>query len=250
MIKASPAAAARACASPGTTPRSREGFDRLASRGRVLLRRRPHLDREIRHRAAPYRDPGAGRQAWQLPSIWASANARSSGATRRSSRRRRRRSSTPRPARRHGRAGRRAGQGGRIIHSAGTVEFIVDAERNFYFLEMNTRLQVEHPVTELITGIDLVEQMIRVAAGEKLSITQDDMQHQGLGDREPALRRGSLSQLPAFDRGGSRAMSPAAGRHAMRTTRLRCATTPACREGGEISMFYDPMIAKLMRLGR
>ena len=125
--------------------------------------------------------------------------------------------------------------------SAGTVEFIVDGEKNFYFLEMNTRLQVEHPVTELITGIDLVEQMIRVAYGEKLSISQSD-----IGINGWAME----SRLYAED--PYRGFLPSIGR----LTRYRppaevAEETHAVRndtgvyEGGEISMFYDPMIAKL-----
>ncbi|MEO9827370.1 MAG: acetyl/propionyl/methylcrotonyl-CoA carboxylase subunit alpha [Paracoccaceae bacterium] len=125
--------------------------------------------------------------------------------------------------------------------SAGTVEFIVDGERNFYFLEMNTRLQVEHPVTELITGIDLVEQMIRVAAGEELSIKQSDVGINGWAME---------SRLYAED--PYRGFLPSIGR----LTRYRppeevAEESRAVRndtgvfEGGEISMFYDPMIAKL-----
>jgi len=125
--------------------------------------------------------------------------------------------------------------------SAGTVEFIVDGDRKFYFLEMNTRLQVEHPVTELITGVDLVEQMIRVAAGEKLSITQDDVKLNGWAVE---------SRLYAED--PYRGFLPSIGRLSRYRPPAEVATEDhAVRndtgvfEGGEISMFYDPMIAKL-----
>ena len=125
--------------------------------------------------------------------------------------------------------------------SAGTVEFIVDGDRNFYFLEMNTRLQVEHPVTELITGVDLVEQMIRVAAGEALPFAQKDLKINGWAME---------SRLYAED--PYRGFLPSIGR----LTRYRppaeeATPTRAVRndtgvfEGGEISMYYDPMIAKL-----
>ncbi len=129
--------------------------------------------------------------------------------------------------------------------SAGTVEFIVDGARNFYFLEMNTRLQVEHPVTELITGIDLVEQMIRVAAGEKLSFDQADVKLNGW-----ALE----SRLYAED--PYRNFLPSIGRLTRYRPPAEVATaTHAVRndtgvyEGGEISMYYDPMIAKVCSWG-
>ena len=125
--------------------------------------------------------------------------------------------------------------------SAGTVEFIVDGDRNFYFLEMNTRLQVEHPVTELITGVDLVEQMIRVAYGEKLKIKQSDLKINGWAME---------SRLYAED--PYRGFLPSIGRLTRYRPPVEEATkTRAVRndtgvfEGGEISMYYDPMIAKL-----
>ncbi len=125
--------------------------------------------------------------------------------------------------------------------SAGTVEFIVDSDRNFYFLEMNTRLQVEHPVTELITGVDLVEQMIRVAAGEKLPFAQSDLKINGWAME---------SRLYAED--PYRNFLPSIGRLTRYRPSVEEATpvravrndTGVC-EGGEISMYYDPMIAKL-----
>src|SRR6056297_1492113 len=129
--------------------------------------------------------------------------------------------------------------------SAGTVEFIVDGDRNFYFLEMNTRLQVEHPVTELITGVDLVEQMIRVAAGEKLSLSQADVKLNGWAME---------SRLYAED--PYRNFLPSIGR----LTQYRppeeldiegavVRNDTGVYEGGEISMYYDPMIAKLCTWG-
>ena len=125
--------------------------------------------------------------------------------------------------------------------SAGTVEFIVDGDRNFYFLEMNTRLQVEHPVTELITGVDLVEQMIRVAYGETLPFAQDDLKINGWAME---------SRLYAED--PYRGFLPSIGRLSRyRPPAEEATSTRAVRndtgvfEGGEISMYYDPMIAKL-----
>ena len=126
--------------------------------------------------------------------------------------------------------------------SAGTVEFIVDGARNFFFLEMNTRLQVEHPVTELITGVDLVEQMIRVASGEPLPFRQEDLKINGWAME---------SRLYAED--PYRNFLPSIGR----LTRYRppvegptqhggiVRNDTGVYEGGEISMYYDPMIAKL-----
>ncbi|MBF52983.1 MAG: acetyl/propionyl-CoA carboxylase subunit alpha [Confluentimicrobium sp.] len=125
--------------------------------------------------------------------------------------------------------------------SAGTVEFIVDGERNFYFLEMNTRLQVEHPVTELITGVDLVEQMIRIAAGAPLELRQQDVKLNGwaiesrLYAEDPY--RGFLPSIGRL----TRYRPPAEGRSAEVVTR----NDTGVYEGGEISMYYDPMIAKL-----
>ncbi|MDR0996903.1 MAG: acetyl-CoA carboxylase biotin carboxylase subunit, partial [Zoogloeaceae bacterium] len=123
--------------------------------------------------------------------------------------------------------------------SAGTVEFVVSGkDKSFYFLEMNTRLQVEHPVTEYITGLDLVEQMIRVAAGEKLSFEQSDVQINGWSME---------CRINAED--PFRGFLPSTGRLAWFKTPVVSDTVrvdTGVYEGGEISMFYDSMIAKLI----
>ncbi|MCI5166626.1 MAG: acetyl/propionyl/methylcrotonyl-CoA carboxylase subunit alpha [Candidatus Electrothrix sp. GM3_4] len=127
--------------------------------------------------------------------------------------------------------------------SAGTVECIVDQEQNFYFLEMNTRLQVEHPITEMVTGYDLVELMIRVAAGEPLPMCQEDIQLKGwavecrvyaedpVRDFFPSTGRLTVYQPPYED---------------MKTVRLDSGVV----EGSEISVYYDPMVSKLVTKGK
>ncbi len=126
--------------------------------------------------------------------------------------------------------------------SAGTVEFVAGQDKSFYFLEMNTRLQVEHPVTELVTGIDLVEQMIRVAAGEKLRLAQEDVKLSGWAVESRVYAedpyRGFLPSIGRL----TRYRPPAEGVKEGITVR----NDTGVFEGGEISLFYDPMIAKLI----
>ncbi len=126
--------------------------------------------------------------------------------------------------------------------SAGTVEFIVDRKRNFYFLEMNTRLQVEHPVTELVTGIDLVEQMIRVAAGERLAFRQEDVRQQGWAIEARIYAEDPFRKfLPSIGRLVRYREPEADG--------LNLRIDSGVYEGGEITVYYDPMIAKLITGG-
>jgi propionyl-CoA carboxylase alpha chain len=126
--------------------------------------------------------------------------------------------------------------------SAGTVEFIAGQDRSFYFLEMNTRLQVEHPVTEMITGIDLVEEMIRVAAGEKLRLRQEDLRLEGWSVESRVYAEDPTRNfLPSTGRLVTY-RPPREGREDDVTVR----NDTGVYEGGEISIYYDPMIAKLV----
>jgi acetyl-CoA carboxylase biotin carboxylase subunit len=126
-------------------------------------------------------------------------------------------------------------------HNAGTVEFLVDEQRNFYFLEMNTRLQVEHPVTEMVTGIDLVQAQLRLASGEPLPYRQEE-----IGLSGAAMECRIYAEDPAFN------FRPSPGK----ITFLQSPGGPWVRDergvfaGGEVSPFYDPMISKLVVWGR
>ena len=126
--------------------------------------------------------------------------------------------------------------------SAGTVEFVAGQDKSFYFLEMNTRLQVEHPVTELVTGIDLVEQMIRVAAGEKLTLTQKDITLTGWAVESRVYAedpfRNFLPSIGRLVKYRPPVESSAGG--------ITVRNDTGVQEGGEISIYYDPMIAKLV----
>ncbi len=125
-------------------------------------------------------------------------------------------------------------------YSLGTLEFLVDIQRNFYFLEMNTRLQVEHPVTELVTGIDLVREQIRIAAGERLTIQQEDVQ-----------MLGHAVECRVYAEDPEKNFLPSPGK----ITKLRTPSGPGVRddsgvyEGWEVPLFYDPMISKLATYG-
>jgi propionyl-CoA carboxylase alpha chain len=132
--------------------------------------------------------------------------------------------------------------------SAGTVEFIVDKDKNFYFLEMNTRIQVEHPVTELVTGLDIVAWMIRIAAGEKLELRQEDVALEGWAIEARVYAEDptrnfmpSIGRLVRYREPADRVPDQAGG------TRVR--VDSGVIEGSEISMYYDPMIAKLVTHG-
>ncbi len=130
--------------------------------------------------------------------------------------------------------------------SAGTVEFIADAERNFYFLEMNTRVQVEHPVTEMITGLDIVEWMIRIAAGDPLDFTQEEVRFDGWSLESRIYAEDPLRHfMPSVGRLSHyrEPLAPPA------ETGLSLRVDSGVIEGSEISLFYDPMIAKLVSHG-
>ncbi|MEK7249422.1 MAG: biotin carboxylase, partial [Bacteroidota bacterium] len=125
--------------------------------------------------------------------------------------------------------------------NAGTIECLVDKNKNYYFLEMNTRLQVEHPITEMRTGIDLVQQQLRIARGEKLSFTQEDVKFRG-----HAIECRIYAEDPANN------FLPSTGKitHLKPSQGFGIREDRGVEQGGEISVYYDPMISKLVAHGQ
>lgn len=129
--------------------------------------------------------------------------------------------------------------------NTGTVEFLIDPNHRFYFLEMNTRLQVEHPITEEVTGIDIVEHMIRIAAGQKLALTQDDVKIKGWAVESRVYAEDPLRNfLPSIGR-LTRYQEP---KEYDNEKWIR--VDSGIVEGSEISIYYDPLIAKLITYGK
>ena len=123
--------------------------------------------------------------------------------------------------------------------NAGTIEFLVDCDQNFYFLEMNTRLQVEHPVTEEITGLDLVEQQLKVAYGEKLAFTREDIQQKGHAIEVRIYAEHPVTFFPSPGKITKLVLPEGEGiRHEV-----------AVETGSDVTPFYDPMIGKLVVFG-
>ena len=213
------------------------GLHQAQGRGRGRLQGRQRLPREVHRAAAPHRGADPRRPPRQRrPPLGARLLAAAPAPEAR------RGIARPEPA---GRGPRRRSarppsgwprQAG--YYNAGTCEFLVDQNNNFYFIEVNARIQVEHPVTELVTGIDLVREQIRIAAGEKLRFTQKDIVHARLRHRVPHQRRGPGQRLPPQPRHGHDAGSRRAGR--------ACGSTRTSSPGYRVPPNYDSMVAKLL----
>jgi 3-methylcrotonyl-CoA carboxylase alpha subunit len=240
LIKAAPAAAARACAWSRNPSEDFPDAGLLQARGDLQLRRRPCAGREIHHQAAPHRDPGLRRHPRQLR---LPVRARLLGAA-----------PPPEGAGRGARARHDAERRARWAKAAvaaakavgyvgaGTVEFIANQDGSFYFMEMNTRLQVEHPVTEMITGQDLVEWQLRVAAGEPLPLAQEQLQIAAMRSR-----RASTPRIPARA-SCPRPASWCTWRRRPRSLNVRVDT--GVEEGDEITPALRPDDRQADRLGR
>ena len=216
-----------------------QGAQDRPARGRSLLRRRRRLHREVRREPAPHRVPDPRRSSRRAWSTSASASARSSGGIRSSSRRARR-SRSPRSS-----GGSSAARWwtppARVQYTnAGTFEFLLDDKGNFFFLEVNTRVQVEHPVTEWITGVDIVKEQIRIAAGERLSFKQGDVTFNGhaiecrVNAEDPVTFQPSPGVIHAFSVPGGPGVRVDTFAHS------ECTIPP----------YYDSMIAKIIVHGR